>query len=102
MSLKLIELQIALPRTQDMGRVQEQLNQRSQLQQDLLVNTALQEEEKKRKQVTKNDELEKTLTRNKNTYGQTYQNNESNDKNENEEEPYEQHPYKGNFIDFVG
>lgn len=102
MSLKLIELQVALPRTQDIGKVQEQVNQRSQLQQDLLVNAAQLEEEKKRKQVTKNDELGKTLTGNKKSFGQTSQNKENKNVEKLQEEPKEQHPYKGNIVDFVG
>ncbi|QOR68583.1 hypothetical protein IM538_10965 [Cytobacillus suaedae] len=102
MSLKLIELQVALPRTQDMGKVQEQVNQRSQLQQDLLVNAAQQEEEKKRKQVTKNDELGKTSTGNKKSFGQTTQNKENKNNEKLQDELKEQHPYKGNIVDFVG
>lgn len=102
MSLKLIELQVAIPRTQDMGRFQEQVNQRAQLQQDLLGNAAIQEEEKKRRQVTKNNEVDKSLMRNKNTLGKNLQTKDSTNSEMNEEGLQEQHPYKGNFIDFVG
>lgn len=58
MSLKAIELQVALPRTHDAGRVQEQLQQRSQITQDLATRE-MQKEIKK----TGNDCFEKSTQR---------------------------------------
>lgn len=50
MSLKAIELQVALPRTHDAGKVQEQLHQRSQITQDLATRE-MQKEIKNRKRL---------------------------------------------------
>ena len=44
MSMKSVEIQIALPRTHDAGKLQEQLQQRGQLQNDLASQQAKKEE----------------------------------------------------------
>lgn len=54
MSLKAIELQVALPRTHDAGRVQEQLQQRSQITQDLATREMQKEIKKQETTVLKN------------------------------------------------
>lgn len=97
--MKLIELQVALPRTQDIGKIQEQANQRSQLQQDVLAVATTREQELKRKQVNKNDKLDQLSLTNKHTTDQFPQST----KNEDTKEALkEQHPYKGNIVDYVG
>ena len=55
MSLKVIEMQIALPRTQDAGKIQEQLQQRSQIQLDHAAHEVQKEVEKKEHSVVKEE-----------------------------------------------
>ncbi|QHS22272.1 hypothetical protein GWK91_04615 [Virgibacillus sp. MSP4-1] len=51
MSWKAVEMQVALPRTQDAGQIQEQLEQRSANSQHYLAQAKQQEEERRRKKV---------------------------------------------------
>lgn len=104
MSLKLVELQVALPRTQDLGKMQEELQQRSRHIQDHLASVQHKEEIEKRQQVNKYDKTAKNKLQNDghNSNGAAYQrkNQKQNKKgNHHEESP---HPYKGNIIDIEG
>ena len=56
MSLKAIELQVALPRTQEISKVQEQLQQRSQLTHDLAAREMQKEMKKQEATVLKNQQ----------------------------------------------
>lgn len=51
MSLKAIEMQVALPRTHDAGKLLEQMQQRGQLQHDLASESVKREEEKRKIQL---------------------------------------------------
>ncbi|MFS1518400.1 hypothetical protein [Bacillus sp. SM2101] len=101
MSLKLVELQVALPRTQDIGKIQEQLEQRGQHMQDQLAIGIQEEEKRKRKQVnskSKNEKAELTNDHNDKEFQQS-----TTKKNQEEEiTEDEHHPYKGNIIDYKG
>ncbi len=104
MSLKLIELQVALPRTQDAGKLQEQMQQRGQNMQDHISASLLKQDEKKRKQVVKNEKKEKSsleLNQRSSINGHG-PNSRDKDNSENSKEAQEEHPYKGKFIDFNG
>ncbi|MBU5594985.1 hypothetical protein KQI76_07385 [Amphibacillus sp. MSJ-3] len=52
MSWKAVEMQVALPRTQDAGRIQEQIQQRGQFMQDIISQAQLQSEETKRRTIS--------------------------------------------------
>jgi hypothetical protein len=102
MSLKSIEMQIALPRTQDASKMQEQIQARSQVQNELALNDVQKEVEQKRTTVTKQEQKDPAKW-----------NQESNDKNdqspkERKKQPEKKssdhlpHPYKGKFIDVSG
>ena len=54
MSLKAIELQVALPRTYDAGKIQEQLQQRSQIMHDLAAREMQKEMKRQEMTVLKN------------------------------------------------
>ncbi|MFD1850357.1 hypothetical protein [Oceanobacillus bengalensis] len=100
MSLKLVELQVALPRTQDAGKLSEQLQKQNQYHQDLLAAVGLKQEELKRKRISETEELQKMHLKKENKSDQD-------DKKENElksEDNDERlmHPYLGNHIDFNG
>lgn len=101
MSLKLIELQVALPRTQDAGKLQEQMQQRGQNMQNHIASSLLKQDEKKRKQVVKNKKKEKSSLE----LGQRPSSGNSSKakkKPEQNQEVREVHPYKGNYIDLNG
>ncbi len=100
MSLKLVELQVALPRTIDASKLQEQLQQRGQNMQDHITTSLLKQDEQKRKQVLKNEKKEKSSLQlsQQSSSGNRF----SLKKNGQDEENREIHPYKGNNIDLNG
>ncbi|MFZ3587895.1 hypothetical protein ACOI1C_01215 [Bacillus sp. DJP31] len=100
MSLKLLELQVALPRTIDASKIQEQMQQRGQNMQDHITTSMLKQEDRKRKQVVKNEKKEKSslqLGMRSSSVG-----NLTAKKKEQIQENKEVHPYKGNTIDLNG
>lgn len=107
MSLKAIELQVALPRTQTAGKIQDQLQQRGQVVQNHLSAQQEKTDEQKRKQVS---EMEQTVKKRLNNDDETKENHQgstqsrakSNKTDETKEENYAQHPYKGNYVDYSG
>lgn len=102
MSLKAVELQVAIPKTFDAGKVAEQ-HQQNTIDQQLNANEAL-KKEIERKQKTVND------TENTDAISdeEERERNEGNPsvlgkrKKKEQEQPKAQHPFKGNFIDFSG
>lgn len=101
LSLKLIELQVALPRTHEMGKIQEQLEQRSQQMQENIALNGEKSTELKRKQVSKNEENQMAKFEN-NQSSSSFSQQTKRDSKEKEKDDKQHHPYKGNFIDFVG
>ncbi|WP_442599524.1 hypothetical protein [Neobacillus sp. D3-1R] len=101
MSLKAIELQVALPRTQDAGKLQEQIQQRGQILQDQIAEQSQKEQEKKRSTVIKNETTEKAILRNKRESNQENQQQKSNQQKRDQIKD-SKHPYKGTKIDFSG
>ncbi|WP_226665659.1 hypothetical protein [Metabacillus litoralis] len=93
-------MQIALPRTHDAAKVQEQLNQRSQLSQDQLANSLQKQVDLKRTQVQENTESEKLHLKKEQSNQQHKE--EKKQKEEQIEEDNLDHPYKGKNIDFFG
>lgn len=102
MSWRAVEMQIALPRTQDAGKIQEQLQQRGQFMQDVIANQLLAQDELKRKTV--NDLKQKAELSNKKEEKHPTNSETSHDntrKNAIESHAIE-HPYLGKQIDFNG
>ncbi|MFV9509832.1 hypothetical protein [Tepidibacillus sp. LV47] len=64
MSLKAIELQLALPKTQDIGQIQKQLHQKDLIHQSHLITQAKKLEAKRKR---KTEELKKSLLQEQNT-----------------------------------
>ncbi|WP_440895333.1 hypothetical protein ACS127_12270 [Amphibacillus sp. Q70] len=103
MSWKAVEMQVALPRTQDAGRIQEQIQQRGRFMQDVISQTQLQSEEIKRRTVSdleqgyklKNDQRKKEKSKSnlKSTAKKSTQ---------SEYQMKVEHPYLGKSIDFNG
>lgn len=102
MSLKAVELQIALPKTFDAGKVVEQ-HQQNTINQQLHANEQL-KREIERKQFTVNDtEGMDAITEEEERNGQGQQYTmQQKEKKEQQEKPKAQHPFKGNFVDFSG
>ncbi|TFB23186.1 hypothetical protein E3U55_05045 [Filobacillus milosensis] len=100
MSWKGVELQVALPRTQDAGQLQDQLNQRGQFSQDHFAQSQLKEADLKRKKVLETNEEEKITneedeSKNEQIYSSKHQ-------SQSPLEYKEQHPYLGKIIDYSG
>jgi hypothetical protein len=95
MSLKLVELQLAIPRTYDIGKIQEQFVHQSQFMQSQLAASIQKKEELQRRQVTakeKNSEAHWKKEGNSLLF-QADKKNKAAKQN---------HPYKGTMIDFSG
>ncbi len=103
MSLKLIELQVALPRTQDLGKIQEQLQQKGQLVQDHLASAQQKEDIEKKKQVNKYDKTTKNKLQKDGQNSNGAFETKKRKKQSKQMHPAEaHHPYKGNLIDIEG
>ncbi|WP_409305449.1 hypothetical protein [Peribacillus sp. SCS-155] len=104
MSLKAIEMQIAIPRTQEAGKIQEQFEQRSQLQVHQAENEVLSDVERKRSTVMSQERKEKAAFDSKQgRNGHTKEHGgKQNQKRKEENVQIYHHPYKGKAIDFSG
>ncbi|PLT31572.1 hypothetical protein [Peribacillus deserti] len=99
-SLKAIEMQIALPRTQETGKLHEQLQQRGQLQNDLASFEVQKEDRRKTNTVTRKNQKEKLHLTDDQISREVLA--ESEKENPQAVEPSAPHPFKGNFVDFSG
>ncbi len=101
MSLKGVELQIAIPKTFDAGKLAEQ-HQHNVLQHQHNANEALKKElEKKQMTVNDTEPTEKTVKDENNSSGNDQHSKNKQSKKENKAKEAT-HPFKGNFIDFSG
>jgi|SRR5690625_3413966 len=103
MSLKSIELQVAIPRTHDAGKMQEQMTKQSQQFQDTLTKQQLREELIKRGKVNEYEHVKhlnvKDEEKDKNNEEQEEQKKRKQDEKKQSEL---EHPYLGTKIDFSG
>ncbi|RFU71313.1 hypothetical protein D0469_02030 [Peribacillus saganii] len=102
MSLKSIEMQVALPRTYDASKLQEQLQQRGQLMHDNAAREMHKEDKKKRTTVMKQKAKERPGFPNEDQSNGSYSGDQSRKQKKNIKEKNHNHPYKGNNIDFSG
>jgi len=102
MSLKSVEMQVAISKSQEASRMQDQMNRQGQQFQATLTEKQLKEEQLKRKQVNKYDNVEKRDV--------TDENQDKERKKEEQERQRQKekkqarklpHPYIGNKIDFT-
>lgn len=96
MSLKGVELQIAIPKTVDAGKIAEQKQQRAQLMQDQ-ANVQMERMTEKNKETVMNAAESAKTNRHKQQHNDQHQDEEHRD---NEENKKTRHPYKGTFVDF--
>lgn len=101
-SWKSIELQVAIPRVQDAGKEQDLMSKQNQRFQETLTQSQLQEEVKKRTQVNKFENLQKSKLTDQE---KNKENPQRDKKQEQEKESLQEdlkHPYLGSNIDFSG
>lgn len=101
MSLKGVELQIAIPKTFDAGKIADQQNQ-NVINQQLHANEALKKElERKQTVVNESEDLD-AISEDEERDAQDPNNPHSKKKKKSKETKPAKHPFKGNFIDFSG
>ena len=100
MSLKLVELQIAIPKTFDAGKVADQIQQQSALSQSNAQAASEKQLEKNRESVIKSSETSETSSQ-KEDKERSEQERHNREKKELEMKETK-HPFKGNFVDFSG
>ncbi|WP_342512579.1 RNA polymerase subunit sigma [Sporosarcina sp. FSL K6-1522] len=100
MSLKAIELQIAIPKTFDAGKIAEQKQQQSQLSQDLANNLTEKQMLKNRETVLESEKYAALDADGEQRKEQQLA--EEQERRQKEEEKKTVHPYKGSFVDFTG
>lgn len=100
MSLKAIEMQVALPRTLDAQKLQEQMQQRGQLQTDFAAENVKKEEIKKEHTVLKQEQ--KDIARFQKERNQEHHSGDQGNKKDKQHQQKEKHPYKGTRVDFSG
>lgn len=103
MSFKSIELQVAIPRSQDAGKMQEQMMRQGQQFQETLTQKQLREELINRGKVNEYEDVEKrTISDEDERNRQEQEEKQQQNKNKDEKEDLIDHPYLGTKIDFSG
>ncbi|MEK4485204.1 RNA polymerase subunit sigma [Psychrobacillus sp. FSL H8-0484] len=100
MSLKGVELQIAIPKTFDAGKVADQLQQQSSIHQSNAQAASERQLEKNRETVIKSNSAEEASLEDRERE-QAEQERKKREKKEQEMKETK-HPFKGNFVDFSG
>lgn len=101
LTLKSIELQVALPRSQDAGKLQDQLSKEGQRFQDSLAHNQVKEDVKNRTTVKEFDEMSKTKNDNKQSEEKRIAVLKVKEEKQAKEEIID-HPYLGSKFDFSG
>ena len=100
MSLKAIELQIAIPKTFDAGKIVDQLQQQSSVNQSNAQAATARQLEKNRETVTElNHATETDLNEKKQSASEEERKKQ---KIKEQEQKQIKHPFKGKFVDFNG
>lgn len=105
MGLKSIELQVAIPRSQDAGKMQEQLSRQGQQFQETLTQQQLSEEVIKRQRTNRQEEVLKRDVDKDEEKAKKREQNKHEAKNKLEKQKRLQeikHPYLGSKIDWSG
>jgi hypothetical protein len=99
MSWKAVEMQVALPRTQDAGKIQDQMQQQGRIDQNQLAQSMAKEDLRRRKQVLE-QEASQQLKNNKQKRDSHFQEESEDKKKEKQHQQQYKHPYLGNKVDF--
>ncbi|MDX8046964.1 hypothetical protein SH601_13300 [Gracilibacillus sp. S3-1-1] len=101
MSWKAVEMQVAIPRTQDAGKIQDHLQQQARMEQNQLAQSILNSEARKRTQVIKQKASEQL--KNNKKKNQTLPLQQEKEKLVNDRKQlYIRHPFLGSRVDFNG
>ncbi|WP_099158123.1 hypothetical protein [Virgibacillus ndiopensis] len=100
MSWKSIEMQVALPRTKDAGKLQEQMLKQGQHIQESIADSQLKQAEQKRKRVNEFEKINDVIIKRERD-NSSQSSKDQQQENESDEEKLE-HPYLGKKIDFSG
>lgn len=101
MGLKAVEMQVAIPRTQDAGKMQDDAMKQNQQFQDKLTQHQLRQDQLRRTKVNEYDQVKKrdvTEDKSDSSREQDEQNEQKNTSGTQNEQI--NHPYLGNNIDF--
>ena len=101
MSLKGVELQIAIPKTFEAGKIVEQ-HQQNTINQQMYANEALKREVAKQQTIVNETEGLNALTENEQGPGEQQQSSSSKKDKNKKQHQKAQHPFKGNLFDFSG
>ncbi|QDQ01758.1 RNA polymerase subunit sigma [Lysinibacillus fusiformis] len=102
MSLKGVELQIAIPKTFEAGKMADQAQQQT-LAQQAHANEALKKELERKQKVVNTSEGMVEISEEEEAGGEYIKGTRKKKKNSTEiPEKQAQHPFKGNFVDFSG
>lgn len=102
MSLKSIELQIAIPKTFEAGKLAEQKNQQSALNHQQAATQTEERMEKQRSTVMDSAQSEKTNYKDRASNNGSPSGGGQKEPEEEKKELYASHPYKGGFVDYTG
>lgn len=103
MTLKAIEMQVALPRTFDAGKLAEQVQQKGQIAQSAIADEAIKKQERERKSVTKKDQMEKSMNSlESNSTPNVIKTGKQTVSAQQQANPLSAHPYKGKSVDYSG
>ncbi|MFL1995336.1 RNA polymerase subunit sigma [Lysinibacillus irui] len=102
MSLKGVELQIAIPKTFEAGKMADQAQQQVSAQQ-AHANEALKKEVERKQKIVNTSEGMDEISEDEDAGGEYLKDiNKKKKKKRDQQEKQAQHPFKGNFVDFSG
>lgn len=102
MSLRPIEMQGSFPQSPKAGKIQEQMQQRGQVGQEIISEQLRLEEERKRKQVNEANESEQARFHHEDKEGNQQQEMFKGKEDRQTKLINAEHPFKGKFVDFSG
>ncbi|WP_394137079.1 hypothetical protein [Cytobacillus oceanisediminis] len=103
MSLKSIELQVALPRTIEAGKIQEQLQQRGQAMGEIAAEKTRKDEVKNRHTVIKQEQKQNvSLAKEEKNNHKGRDEPDQKEKRKKDSSREQSHPFKGKVIDYSG
>lgn len=101
MSLKALELQIAIPKTFEAGKIAEQ-HQQHVIHQQMHANEALKKEWERKQLAVNTTENADAISEEDEQNGSSEKHSSMGGKKDEQEQQKAHHPFKGNFIDYSG
>lgn len=102
MSLRPIEMQTSYTNSQTVGKIQEQMQQRSQNMQELIMTDQKEQTEQRLKKPNEAEKTAHNLLEPDKEEKKQRNRREEKEKKERKKQRKIPHPYKGKFIDFTG